>query len=136
MPTMVPTDLLNFSVQVLMILVLVMSLRRLYFTWSGLIEWLAYLEARTEAFPLSWLDPRTWVYKALSCRTCFTYWATLACTLFIVFVVPHLPLWMMWTIAIPAIAWSVNHIFDVTTTYRAVQGKPPQRSAPSVPTSL
>lgn len=132
---MVPTESLNFSVQFLMVLILAMALRRAYFTASLFVELIAWAETLASINPLHIFSPWSWVAKLLSCRTCITYWITATCTLIILFVVPHLPVWLTWCLAIPTIAWSINHLFDTGVTTKRVTSQAPyvQGSDPNSP---
>jgi hypothetical protein len=120
---MPPTELLNFSIQVLLILVLTMSIRRLYFTFSGLLEFVAWMESLAEAIPLALFSPLGWLPKVLSCRTCFTYWLTIFASLFIIFVAPRLHPACLWCVAMLSIPWCINHVLDVNLAKKL----PPQQ---------
>ena len=115
MHPMSPVEMLYFSIQVLMVAMLVTTLRRAYFTRPEFGELTAWLEARVDN-GWSIRDPMSVVAKILSCRTCFTYWLTAVCAVFVVLLLPYLPPILAWALAIPAVAWGVNHLFDHTLT--------------------
>lgn len=120
-----PAELLFFSIQILMVAMLVTTLRRAYFTRPEFEELTAWLEARVDS-GWSIRDPMSVLAKILSCKTCFTYWLTAVCAVVVVLLLPYLPPLLAWALAIPAVAWGVNNLFDHTLTTTLAQDQAPR----------
>jgi hypothetical protein len=105
---MTPPETLNFSINVLLLVTAVLSIRNLYFRLKWVLAILAYLESLIEISTV-W-SPVWWVARALTCSTCITYWMSLIFAIVIVWLPPLVGGAWLWVLAVPGVAFLVNYL--------------------------